>query len=216
MAAKPANPRKIAFQHATCAAILAATFTAPLAADSTTAVQGATCATILAGGIASLKASTIDAIRQYCHSSWRQAGMPDYEWDDCTQDVIVELLNRLPRHEIDLTIEDPGSTQRRELMRSVWCVTQRYRRAFAKQPISLDVVGEQVSQRFDSAECLDCDLEKLDRAIEDLNPAQQTILHQLRQGDSVAEIAEQMELPAARVSDQKYKAVRKLQKALAG
>jgi len=215
MAAKPAHPRKLALQHATCAAILAASFAGPLAADSTVALQSATCASILAGGVASLKSSTVDAIRQYCHSSWRQAGMPDYEWDDCTQDVMVELMTRLSQREIDLTIEDPGSTQRRELMRSVWCVTQRWRRACAKQPVSLDALPEQVLPRNGVAE-VDCDLEKLHQAIEELNPSQQAILHRVRQGESVAEIAEQMDVPAARVSDQKYKAVRKLQKALAG
>lgn len=206
------NPRKRVIQQATCAAILAASFAAPLSADSNQAMQGATAASLLASSCLALKSSAIDAIQRYCISSWRQAGIPEHEWDDCTQDALLELMSRLPRSKVNQAIEDPGSPERRELMRCVWCVTQRWRRALMKQPVSLDVISDQVDQRSRESAF---DLEGLEHAMQELSPTQQQILHLLRQGDSVAEIAEELNVPAARVSDQKYKAVRKLQKALA-
>lgn len=205
------HPRSRVIQQATCAAILAASFAAPLSADSNQAMQGATAASLLASSCLALKSTAIDSIQRYCASSWRQAGIPQHEWEDCTQDTILELLSRLPKSQVNQAIEDPGSPERRELMRCVWCVTQRWRRAIAKQPVSLDVLADQVDER---SQHRDVDFEELENAIQDLSPTQQQILSLVRHGESVADISAALDIPAARVSDQKYKAVRKLQKVL--
>lgn len=201
-------PHRKTLQQATCVAILAASLAAPLPSEAaSTITQSVGVASAVAGG-AFLKASVVDAIRRYCHSSWRQARIPNHDWDDCTQDVMVELLTRLNGEEISQAVGDLDSEHRRELMRSVWCVAQRWRRANNKQSVSIDQLAE--PSIAVNSDWEDVDLEKLDSAIDSLTPTQQTIMSRSRNGDSVAEIASSLDIPAPRVSDQKYKAIRKL------
>ena len=208
------TPGRKALKQATCVAILAASLAAPFPSEASSVIQGAGYASAVAGSCALLKANTIDAIRRYCQSSWRQAGLPRDEWDDCTQDVMLELLMRLSHEEIEDALLDPGSPHRRELQRSVWCVTQRCRRAHRKQHVSIDQLVEPASPKKSVHD--DFDFERLELAVSTLSPTQRDILTRMRGGDSVAEIARSLEIPAARVSDQKYKAVRKLQNMLVG
>lgn len=199
--------RKNVIQQATCAAILAASFATGGASESQAA---ATSASLLAGSCLAMKASTVTALQRYCLASWRQAGIPTQEWDDCTHEVVVEFLSRLDASHMDVAMDRPDSDARRELVRSIWCVTQRSRRARAKATVSLDAVGEpeesvNTTMAWESVEPL----------LESLNSTQRTILHSLREGSSIAEIAAELKVPAARVSDQKYKAIKKLQNELA-
>lgn len=171
------------------------------------ALQRATCAALIAASLAvPVSAEAIASIERYCTSSWRQAGIPMNDWEDCTQDTMLELLTRLPQKGVADAIEQPTSPERRELMRSVWCVAQRYRRAAQRQPVSLDVVVERASE--EPVEIGDREL--LAKAMEELNDTQQEILHLWVEGHTVAEISERLDLPAPRVSDLKYKAVRAL------
>lgn len=179
--------RKPAFATATCAALIAASLAAPVSADA------------------------INSIERYCTISWRQAGIPDHDWDDCTQDTMLELLSRLPGKRFEQAIENASSPERRELMRSVWAVAQRWRRAARRSPVSLDVVQSQVSA--DAPE-LPGDAEALAQALENLNDTQQKIISLWLDGNTVAEISDQLKITAARVSDQKYKAIRSLKRQL--
>lgn len=179
--------RKPAFATATCAALIAASLTATVSADA------------------------INSIERYCTISWRQAGIPDYDWDDCTQDTMLELLSRLPGQRFERAIEIASSPERRELMRSVWAVAQRWRRAARRSPISLDVVQAQVTSDVPD---LPGDTEALANAFENLSDTQRQIISLWLDGNTVAEISDQMNIPAARVSDQKYKAIRSLKNQL--
>ena len=58
------------------------------------------------------------------------------------------------------------------------------------------------------------DKEALVAAMQCLNATQQEILELFVEGHSIAEIAEQLRLSPARVSDQKYKAIRTLKSQL--
>jgi RNA polymerase sigma factor (sigma-70 family) len=186
MAAKTKHP---AFKNATCAALIAASFamSCPVEGDS------------------------ISSIQRYCQTSWRQAGIPPQEWDDCTQETIAELLSRVPRGEISKAIDQSRSAERRELMRSVWCVAKRYRRASQRRTTSLDVLGDLESGQACAEERLAAS-ETLDRGLETLSESQREILSLWGDGNSIAEISAQLDVPVARVSDQKYKAVRALRK----
>ncbi len=186
---RPRPKSSPALKRATCAALIAATFAVPVSAES------------------------ISSIERYCTSSWRQAGIPLHEWEDCTQDTMLELLSRVPKHRLASAIDRPESSERRELMRSIWCVAQRWRRATQRKPVSLDAVGQwHPSDDADASD--DFDKEALAQALETLNATQQRILQLYCEGHSVAEISEELDLPPARVSDQKYKAVRELKKQL--
>lgn len=135
-----------------------------------------------------------------------------HDWEDCTQDTMLELIERLPKQQLSTAIEQPSSPARRELMRSVWCVAQRWRRAGQRKPVSLDIVGYDHADRTINEEQFDH--EELSAAIQNLSATQQQILKQYCEGSSIAEIAADLDLPAARVSDQKYKAIRELKKSL--
>lgn len=173
-----------ALKRATCAALIAATFAVPVSAES------------------------IASIERYCTSSWRQAGIPMHDWEDCTQDTMLELLSRVPHKQLAHAIEKPQSSERRELMRSVWCVAQRWRRATQKRPVSLDLLGDW--QEGTSSDTDFVDQEALSSAMQSLSSTQQQILGLFVDGNSIADIAKQLELSPAGVSDQKYKAIRSL------
>lgn len=180
-----------ALKRATCAALLAATFAVPVNAEAITSIE------------------------RYCSSSWRQAGIPLQEWSDCTQETMVELLSRVPQQRIANAIAHPDSEERRELMRSVWCIAQRWRRNSKRSPVSLEAV-----EAFDpAAQSEDADRpfddEAVAAAIDNLNATQQQIIRLFCDGHSISEIADQLDIPPARVSDQKYKAIRELKKRLA-
>ena len=184
----PRRKTNPALKRATCAALIAATFAVPVSAEAITSIE------------------------RYCTTSWRQAGIPLHDWEDCTQDTMLELLSRVPQQQLSIAIEEPSSTSRRELMRSVWCVAQRWRRATLKNPVSLDAIG------YDQSECKDeqqFDLEVVSAAMEKLSETQREILSRYCDGSSIAEIADELDLPPARVSDQKYKAIRELKKLVA-
>lgn len=182
------------------------------------ALATATCAALLAASFAvsPLEAASIESIERYCNSSWRQAGIPQADWEDCTQDTMLELLSRLPQRDVARAIENSSSPERRELMRSIWCVAQRWRRQMQRSPVSLDVMpdyGEDEQVHFVDRLA---NVEVLERGLEELTETQQSILKLWCDGHSVADIAQELEMSAARVSDQKYKAIRTLKARLVG
>lgn len=189
----PLRPRprsNPALKRATCAALIAATFAVPVSAEAITSIE------------------------RYCTSSWRQAGIPLQDWSDCTQDTMVELLSRVPQQRVAQAIDRPDSDERRELMRSVWCVAQRWRRAAKRATVSIDAVDGWDPVATTSEAETPFDAEAVSAALDQLSETQQRILQLYCDGNSIADIAEQLEMPAARVSDQKYKAIRVLKKRL--
>jgi hypothetical protein len=163
----------------------------------------AACAVMLA--TTSADAAVLSRIERYCTVSWQNAGIAPQDWVDCTQDAFVELLERISRDRWSLAVESPTSEERRELNRSVWCIVKRWQRAPRPKGLELDVTD----RHNDHLSLLPEEWSALVREA-NLSKEQTMILDLSRQGDAVAEIARNLELPAARVSDQKFKAIQRL------
>ena len=152
---------------------------------------------------------TIDKIERYCTVSWRNAGISQQEWDDCTQQALVELLDRISREGLSEAVENVESRERRELNRTVWRTVQRWRRRPRPQSFDEARTGEQ-HDAFHTNETENA-WEQIASAGEScLSQRQQQILSMMRDGWRVGEIAEALQIPQARVSDEKYKAIVKL------
>jgi RNA polymerase sigma factor (sigma-70 family) len=150
--------------------------------------------------------SAINNIGRYCTTCWRNARLPVDSWGDCTQEVFRRLLERVPADAWGRVLAAEGE-ERREFLRAIDAVKKRTQRA-RKWTAGLDGVADS------RPEC-DCqareDREAVRRAAADLlTPRQQRILQMSFEGWSVQEAAEELHLPPQRVSDEKYKAIRKL------
>jgi DNA-directed RNA polymerase specialized sigma24 family protein len=130
-----------------------------------------------------------------------------------TQQVFVELLERMPRDGLREAITEVGSPLRRELNRCIWRLVQRWLRGMRLLPL-------------DGSDCPDASAlvcrERLDVletvaavATERLTPRQHRILSLVGDGFSIREIAQTLEIPAARVSDEKYRAIQRIRRHLA-
>jgi RNA polymerase sigma factor (sigma-70 family) len=155
-------------------------------------------------------AQAITDIQRYCTTCWRNARLPLSTWSDCTQEVFSRLLERVPTDIWDRILQAEGD-ERRELVRAVDAVKKRTQRA-RKFSGSLDGVpdtrlngvSERTSQR-----------EQVNRAASKwLTSRQQRIMQLSFDGWSVQEIADNLALAPERVSDEKYKAIRKLRSQL--
>jgi RNA polymerase sigma factor (sigma-70 family) len=151
-------------------------------------------------------------ISRYCTACWRNARLHPDSWTDCTQEVFSRLVERVAPETWNRVLKDDGE-ERREFLRAIDTVkkrTQRGRR-WAAMPV------EAVADRNDLHERRVADDREAVReaAGELLSPRQQHILQLSFDGWSVHDIAGELRLPAERVSDEKYKAIRKLRERLA-
>jgi hypothetical protein len=151
-------------------------------------------------------AAVLSRIERYCTVSWQNAGISPQDWGDCTQDAFVELLERIARDGWRTAVENPQSDERRELNRTIWCVVKRWQRAARHDRLDLDVADASTGS---APQLLPDEWSALVREA-NLSNEQATILDQWSQGTAVADIAQALNLPAARVSDQKFKAIQKL------
>ena len=151
-------------------------------------------------------------IGRYCTTCWRNARLPADDWGDCTQEVFARLLERLPPDDWEEALRGEGE-EHRELVRAIDAVKKRVQRA-RKANGSLDGVAD---RREAARRGLADDREAVQAAAaEVLTPRQRRVLQLSFEGWSVAEIADELTLPAERVSDEKYKAIRKLRAHLSG
>ena len=154
----------------------------------------------------------LEKIEKYCIASWRNAGISPQEWSDYTQQAVQSLLERVGRERFPLAMENQQAEERRELNRSIWCVIQRHRRA-PKNAALPELYEPQPSAEQQTREAARQQLaDVLEIAASQLPERQVRILEMCGQGWSVTDIAEQLDITPARVSDEKYKAVRKLKK----
>jgi RNA polymerase sigma factor (sigma-70 family) len=160
------------------------------------------------------EASAVEQISRYCTTSWRNAGIDAADWGECTQEAFAELLSRVSRDGLPWAIANADSDQRRELNRSIWCTTQRWRRA--KRHGSLDAFEIRDSRADDPAELVESDdlRDCIDEARGSLTPRQSRIIGDWIEGYGVGEIAERLDTTPARVSDEKYKAIHRLRRSL--
>jgi len=174
----------------------------------------AVAATVSTAARAEDETATLENVQKYCTASWRNAGIDQQDWDDCTQQAITFLLERVPRKSLALTMTDDRSEERRELNRAIWRTAQRWRRA--PRHVSLDEFDSFDRTSGDAASDSDEDLEAARAVANDcLSGRQRRILQLWGDGWSISEIADQLDLTPSRASDEKYKAIRKLRERLA-
>jgi hypothetical protein len=160
-------------------------------------------------GLAALtaQASETDLVRdiqRYCTVCWRNARLDPRLWDDCTQEVCCRLLGKAREGQLDLTLVLADDTpERRELVR-----------AKKFQPLDhlttpITDLDHRERDRLELGEIL----EAARHAV--LTTRQDRIIELWMRGWSVPEIGAELKLPVTRISDEKYKALRKLEQQLA-
>lgn len=162
--------------------------------------------------VAETTGRAVNDMGRYCTTCWRNARLPIDHWGDCTQEVFSRLLERVPTHAWTRVLQDEGE-EHREFLRAIDAVKKRTQRA-RKAAGSLDGVAD---RREMHARMVDDERAAVREAAEEvLTSRQQRILQLSCEGWSVQEMADELQLPPERVSDEKYKAVRKLRAHLVG
>lgn len=150
-------------------------------------------------------------IRAYCQKSWRNGRINPQDWDDCTQDVLVRLFESIGSERLNSAITNSESDERRELNRAVWATAQRWRRRSRFGELN-DTPDRTDSMAYwpTVEESLGSIRQAIDSGSVALSPVQKDILRRWSCGESVASISSELKLAPARISDEKYKAIRKL------
>ncbi len=197
-------PKSLRRPHFTaCALVVAASLGANDASQVASAAESAV-----------ERESSVEQVGKYCTTSWRNAGIPAADWEDCTQEAFAELLGRVGGNGMTVAIDVPDSDERRELNRTVWCVVQRWRRTRSFGSLEgFDVRDRRSDDPLDHAESADT-REFIDSAASALSARQSRIVGDWLEGYSVAEIAEHLDTTPARVSDEKCKAFKRLRRSL--
>lgn len=153
----------------------------------------------------------VSDISRYCTTCWRNARLHPDSWTDCTQEVITRLLERVRPDAWDRVLHAEGD-ERREFLRAIDAVKKRSQRSRKWAPAVMEAVADvrplHERRRADDREAVRQAAEEL------LSPRQQRILQLCFEGWSVQEIAAELKAAPERVSDEKYKAVRKLREHL--
>jgi RNA polymerase sigma factor (sigma-70 family) len=154
--------------------------------------------------------AAIADISRYCTTCWRNARINPDNWSDCTQDVLIRLLERVTPAAWDRVLAADGD-ERREFIRAIDAVKKRNQRSRKYAELQPELVADRpVNQALADDRAL------VDRAAEEaLTPRQQQILRMSFEGWSVDELSRELGIGPERVSDEKYKAIRKLREQLA-
>ena len=157
-------------------------------------------------GAAEISPRAVNHIERYCTTCWRNARLPMDAWGDCTQEVFRRLLERVPPTRWDRTLSLEAD-ERREFVRAIDAVKKRVQRSRRYA----DGVELAADPRPGNDRRLAEQREEVSRAAEEVLSARQKRIMQLSfEGWSVQEIADEIVMPVERVSDEKYKAIRKL------
>lgn len=170
--------------------------------------------TAAATGAGKAKAATagpnpkaVQDISKYCQACWRNARLPADRWPDCTQDVFTRLLERVEPDKWPAVLKDDETAERREFIRAVDAAKKRVQRTRKFAALTADAAGDYGP----SENVLRDDREAVARAsAEVLSPRQRRVLELTAAGWATGEIAAELHTTVERVSDEKYKAVRKL------
>jgi RNA polymerase sigma factor (sigma-70 family) len=177
-------------------------------------VLGTALTALAPGHAAAARADADQAVAdlgRYCTACWRNARLPVDAWGDCTQEVFRRLLERVPPADWGRLLKEDGD-DRREFLRAIDAVKKRTQRA-RKFCHTLDGVAD---RREPHALRVAAEREQVREAAQELlTPRQQRILQLGFEGWSVHDTARELGLPPERVSDEKYKAIRKLRGRLA-
>jgi RNA polymerase sigma factor (sigma-70 family) len=149
-------------------------------------------------------------IQRYCSACWRNARIPLDSWTDCTQEVLCRLMQRIPLTKWDLVLQTEGE-ERLEFVRAIDAVKKRSQRTRKWSALNEDVTD----YRGSFGQGLSDRREEMNRAAEQvLSVRQRRILQMSMDGYSVQDTAEALTMSPERVSDEKYKAIRKLRREL--
>jgi RNA polymerase sigma factor (sigma-70 family) len=152
-------------------------------------------------------ASCVNDISRYCTVCWRNARLSPDSWNDCTQEVLCRLLATVPSSSWDRMLAAEGE-ERREFIRAIDTVKKRGQRA---RKWMADSTAGVADARIQKQEAMRADRAAIaEVAGQLLTPRQQRILQLCFDGYTIAEVSQKLGLPPERVSDEKYKAIRKL------
>lgn len=154
----------------------------------------------------------VNDMSRYCTVCWRNARLHPDSWGDCTQEVFSRMLQRVAPNAWEDALRGEGE-EHREFLRAIDAVKKRTQRALRRSCSLHDDAVPDPREPNDSAVAQDREMVSR-AAAELLSPRQQRILQLSFDGWSVQEIADEMQLSPERVSDEKYKAVRKLRATL--
>lgn len=151
-------------------------------------------------------ARAVTDISKYCQTCWRNARLPADRWQDCTQEVFVRLLERVDADKWGTVLIDDETVERREFLRAIDAVKKRTQRARKFAGLTPDIPGRPTNTTArDDREAI------AKAAAELLSPRQRKLLDLTADGWTVPEIAAELRTTPERVSDEKYKALKKLQ-----
>jgi RNA polymerase sigma factor (sigma-70 family) len=146
-------------------------------------------------------------ISKYCQTCWRNARLPADRWQDCTQEVLIRLLERVETDRWGSVLVDNETIERREFLRAIDAVKKRTQRARKFAGLTPDHPDRRIVNNSTKD-----DREAVARAAgELLSPRQRRLLDLTADGWAVPEIATELGTTVERVSDEKYKAIKKLQ-----
>jgi RNA polymerase sigma factor (sigma-70 family) len=149
----------------------------------------------------------VNDISRYCTTCWRNARLDPNSWTDCTQEVFCRLLERVAPDAWTTLLKEDGE-ERREFLRAIDAVKKRSQRARRWTSQAIDVVADRHESRerrlADDSQAVSYAAARL------LTLRQQRILQLSLEGWSVQDISSELALSSDRVSDEKYKAIRKL------
>ena len=158
--------------------------------------------------------STLRAVAnmsRYCTTCWRNARISPDSWGDCTQEVLQRMLERVTPDTWDQALASDGE-ERREFLRAIDTVKKRSQRQRRAVGMPLDHFADRNDQR---EQRLAEDRQAVREAARELlSDRQQRIIQLSLEGWSVHDIAAELRTGPERVSDEKYKAVRKLREYL--
>jgi DNA-binding CsgD family transcriptional regulator len=149
----------------------------------------------------------VRAVTRYCQACWRNARLPADLWDDCTQQVFTRLLERVRPAAWGAVLSDDEGEDRREFLRAVDAVKKRTQRARKFADLGPDVAdwrNRGSSEVREQRAAVDA------AAAEVLSDRQRRIVALSADGWAVPDIAAALRTSPERVSDEKYKAIRKL------
>ncbi len=148
----------------------------------------------------------VNDISRYCQACWRNARLPADRWGDCTQQVFTRLLERVEPTKWENVLALEGD-ERKEFLRAIDTVKKRTQRTRKYHELTHDFADAQTEVANDLRERRD---EVALAAQTVLSPRHQRILELTVGGWAVPEIATELGTTVERVSDEKYKAIRKL------
>lgn len=145
---------------------------------------------------------------RYCTACWRNARVAVDQWQDCTQEVFSRLLERVSTDQWGRVLSAEGE-ERREFLRAIDTVKKRTQRTRKHRELPANELADH--RPNSSPDCRD-DRQAVDGAAKNLlSERQQQILNLSYDGWPVNAIAQELGERVERVSDEKYKAIRKLQ-----